>query len=304
MQGPHTTLPIKTEKILMKLAVFLTLLIKLIARNESVREFIEVWSVVSLAFAPKYSTDFSELLELRARLNDSTPGTSEHDEALHELQNHMEAFITRIDYDYNLVDLKPNQVERLKEIFGGSAYRKLVEKRNGELDEPIRRNSAEEQATELTEQAAIEFMEQGELSPQELQQLQQMLGDTLEQLEQAADLTKEQVVEQFKQAADLTEEQAAELAEQGAELIKQNSINPTDLQRIQDGEVSYQELQQMLRDTLPQDVSRGNFIEGHEASIAIGLAPDTGPAPSTSDLVPGTDDISDGDLLEADLLHV
>ena len=251
----------------MKLAVFLTLLIKLIARNESVREFIEVWSVVSLAFAPKYSTDFSELLELRAKLNDSTPGTSEHDEALHELQNHMEDFITRIDNDYNLVDLKPNQVERLKEIFGGSAYRKLVEKRNGELDEPIRRNSAEEQATELTEQAAIEFMEQGELSPQELQELQQMLGDTLEQLEQAADLTEEQ------------------LAELG--------------QLVEQGELSFPEFQQMLGDPPPRDGSSGQLMEGHEVSIAAELTPDPGTTPGPPSLGIGTPDI-DGDLPDFD----
>ena len=297
----------------MKLAVFLTLLIKLIARNESVREFIEVWSVVSLAFAPKYSTDFSELLELRAKLNDSTPGTSEHDEALHELQNHMEDFITRIDNDYNLVDLKPNQVERLKEIFGGSAYRKLVEKRNGELDEPIRRNSAEEQATELTEQAAIEFMEQGELSPQELQELQQMLGDTLEQLEQAADLTEEQVVEQLEQAAFKLVEQGElvpqelqqmlgdtlEQLEQAADLTEEQLAELGQL--VEQGELSFPEFQQRLGDPPPQDVSRSNFMDGHEARIAAAFAPDTGTAPGTSYLVPDTDDIIDGDLPDVDL---
>ena len=205
----------------MALGIVIPILMRLIARHENIREFIEVWSVVALAFNPEYSTDYSELRELRDALNDSTPGTSEHDEALHKLQNHMEAFITRIDNDYNLVDLKPNQVERLKEIFGGSVYRKLVEKRNGELDEPIRRDSAEEQATELTDQAdidIIEFLERGELSSQELQRF----GDTLEQLQQAPDLTEEQVVQQLQQAADLdvsAEELSSGFIERHADLI-------------------------------------------------------------------------------------
>ena len=215
------------------------------------------WVALKLRFFDaEYATDYSKLLELRAKIDGSTAGTSEHDEALHELQNHVDAMIKRIkndpDYENLMRVLDYCGIVDLAQRLGGSAYKELVEKRNGEL-EPIRRNSAEEQATELaeeqatelTEQAAIKFMEQqGELSPQELQELQQMLGDTLEQLQQAADL-----------------------------------------------------------DVSAEELSSG-FIERHADLIASALAPNLGTAPSTADLVPDLTDINDGDLLEADLLHV
>ena len=66
--------------------------------------------------------------------DDSTAGTSEHDEVWRELRKHLES---------------------LKQRLGGSAYKEQAETCDGEFDEPIRRTSAEEQAAEIAEQAAI-----------------------------------------------------------------------------------------------------------------------------------------------------
>ena len=219
------------------------------------------WAYLELRFFDaEYRTDYSKLLELRAKVDDSTAGTSEHVEARREFQNHMDAMIERIkndpDYENLMRVLDCCDIVDLMQRLGGSAYKGLAEKCNGELDEAIRRTSEEEQVGELLKQAAIE----------------------------------------------------------DAELMEH-------LQLMREGNLAFPELEQLFQETLPIDVPSivlpdllpryrttdtsvaklgSSFIEGYEDRIAEALVPETGTAPSTSSLVPGTADIIDGDLFDRD----
>ena len=211
-------------------------------------------------FDAEYTKDYRELLELRAKVDDSTAGTSEHDEALRALQNHLDAMIERIkndpDYKNLMRDWDCCDIVELMQRLGGSAYKGPAEKCDGDLDESIPRTSEEEQVGELLKQAAIE----------------------------------------------------------DAELMEH-------LELMREGNLTFPELEQLFQETLPIDVPSivlpdllpryrttdtsvaklgSSFIEGYEDRIAEALVPETGTAPSTSSLVPGTADIIDGDLFDGD----
>ena len=271
------------------------------------------WAYLELRFFDaEYRTDYRELLELRAKVDDSTAGTSEHVEARREFQNHMDAMIERIkndpDYENLMRVLDCCDIVDLMQRLGGSAYKGLAEKCNGELDEAIRRPSEEEQFREDLEQAMERIrkhLKQAAIEDAELMEHLQLMRE--------GNLA-------FPELEQLLEEQATELVEQtsieDAELMER-------LQLMREGNLAFPELEQLFQETLPIDMPSivlpdplprypsadtsarelsSRFLEGYEVSIAAALAPDTGTAPGTSDLVPGTDDII-GDLLEADFLH-
>ena len=261
-----------------------------------------------LEFDAEYATDYSKLLELWAKVDGSTAGTSEHDEALREFQNHMDAFIKRIAADPDYKDLMQdlgdlNAIGHLKQLLS-----KLLELRAKVDSSPPGTSEHDEAVHELQTyvDAVIELNEpdyEGLLDLRDIECLKQLLGGPA-----------------YK---GLVEEQATELVEQtsieDAELMER-------LQLMREGNLAFPELEQLFQETLPIDVPSivlpdllpryrttdtsvaklgSSFIEGYEDRIAEALVPETGTAPSTSSLVPGTADINiDADLPDVDWLPV
>lgn len=106
---------------------------------------------------PAYTTDYSKLLDLHARVDSLTPGTPESDEALVEVDLHLRSIAVRIqndpDYAEVMQELMNAQETLISKVLEDPAYEGLAEQLQS-VDPLDFLRLWEEQAAELPDQAA------------------------------------------------------------------------------------------------------------------------------------------------------